>query len=196
MSAEARLREEICCFARSIFERGLTGGASGNISARLPDGASSSRPPARASAGSTRPGSRSSTPASASSTAIRRPRRFRSTAPSTPPATAPAPSSTCIRRTRSRCRSCPTPTRRRDPPLTAYAVMRLGRVRLLPYFMPGDPAMGEAVRALAGQSRRCCSPTTARWWPPPTSRPRSTRWRSSRRPRVSRSSPAACRRAG
>lgn len=29
--------------------------------------------------------------------------------------------------------------------------MRLGRVRLLPYFMPGDPAMGEAVRALAGQ---------------------------------------------
>ena len=37
------------------------------------------------------------------------------------------------------------------PPLTAYSVMRLGKVKLLPYFMPGDPAMGEAVRGLAGK---------------------------------------------
>jgi 3-dehydro-4-phosphotetronate decarboxylase len=37
------------------------------------------------------------------------------------------------------------------PPLTAYSVMRLGRVKLLPYFRPGDPAMGEAVRGLAGR---------------------------------------------
>jgi ribulose-5-phosphate 4-epimerase/fuculose-1-phosphate aldolase len=38
VSEEARLRETICTMARSIFERGLTGGASGNISARLSDG--------------------------------------------------------------------------------------------------------------------------------------------------------------
>lgn len=37
------------------------------------------------------------------------------------------------------------------PPLTAYSVMRLGRVKLLPYFRPGDPAMGDAVRGLAGK---------------------------------------------
>jgi ribulose-5-phosphate 4-epimerase/fuculose-1-phosphate aldolase len=37
------------------------------------------------------------------------------------------------------------------PPLTAYSVMRLGRVELLPYFRPGDPAMGDAVRSLAGK---------------------------------------------
>jgi 3-dehydro-4-phosphotetronate decarboxylase len=37
------------------------------------------------------------------------------------------------------------------PPLTAYSVMRLGKVKLLPYFRPGDPAMGEAVRSLAGK---------------------------------------------
>ena len=37
------------------------------------------------------------------------------------------------------------------PPLTAYGIMRLGRVRLLPVFLPGDPAMGEAVRGLAGK---------------------------------------------
>jgi ribulose-5-phosphate 4-epimerase/fuculose-1-phosphate aldolase len=37
------------------------------------------------------------------------------------------------------------------PPLTAYSIMRLGRVKLLPYFRPGDPAMGEAVKSLAGR---------------------------------------------
>ena len=38
MSDEAKLREAICRMARSLFERGVTGGASGNISARLEDG--------------------------------------------------------------------------------------------------------------------------------------------------------------
>jgi ribulose-5-phosphate 4-epimerase/fuculose-1-phosphate aldolase len=37
------------------------------------------------------------------------------------------------------------------PPLTPYAIMKLGKVRLLPFFLPGDPAMGEAVRGLAGK---------------------------------------------
>ena len=37
------------------------------------------------------------------------------------------------------------------PPLTAYAVMKLGRVKLLPFFVPGDPAMGEAIKGLAGK---------------------------------------------
>jgi ribulose-5-phosphate 4-epimerase/fuculose-1-phosphate aldolase len=29
--------------------------------------------------------------------------------------------------------------------------MKLGRVKLLPFFLPGDPAMGDAVRGLAGK---------------------------------------------
>ena len=37
------------------------------------------------------------------------------------------------------------------PPITPYAIMQLGRVKLLPFFRPGDPAMGEAVRGLAGK---------------------------------------------
>ena len=37
------------------------------------------------------------------------------------------------------------------PPLTPYGIMKLGRVKLLPFFLPGDPAMGEAVRGLAGK---------------------------------------------
>jgi len=37
------------------------------------------------------------------------------------------------------------------PPTTPYAIMKLGKVKLLPFFLPGDPAMGEAVRGLAGK---------------------------------------------
>src|ERR1700761_3031846 len=35
---ESRMREEICRFGRSLFDRGLTPGSSGNISVRLDDG--------------------------------------------------------------------------------------------------------------------------------------------------------------
>ena len=38
MSEEAKLREEICAIAKSMFDRGLTGGSTGNISARTADG--------------------------------------------------------------------------------------------------------------------------------------------------------------
>ena len=38
MSKEATLREEICLLGRSIFDRGLTHGSTGNISARIADG--------------------------------------------------------------------------------------------------------------------------------------------------------------
>ncbi|MBU0862865.1 MAG: class II aldolase/adducin family protein, partial [Alphaproteobacteria bacterium] len=36
--SEAKLRELICDLARSMYDRGLTGGSSGNISARTEDG--------------------------------------------------------------------------------------------------------------------------------------------------------------
>ena len=38
MSNETLLREDICRFGRSLFERGLTPGSSGNISVRLDGG--------------------------------------------------------------------------------------------------------------------------------------------------------------
>ena len=38
---ESQLREQICTFARSLFERGLTPGSSGNVSVRLDDGVGS-----------------------------------------------------------------------------------------------------------------------------------------------------------
>ena len=40
------------------------------------------------------------------------------------------------------------------PPLTAYYVMKIGRLPLIPYYRPGDPALGEAIRGLAAQAQR------------------------------------------
>jgi ribulose-5-phosphate 4-epimerase/fuculose-1-phosphate aldolase len=39
------------------------------------------------------------------------------------------------------------------PPLTAYYVMRVGKLPLIPYFRPGDKALAEAVRKEARQHR-------------------------------------------
>ena len=37
------------------------------------------------------------------------------------------------------------------PSYTPYSIMLLGKVKLLPFFVPGDPAMGDAIRGLAGK---------------------------------------------
>jgi ribulose-5-phosphate 4-epimerase/fuculose-1-phosphate aldolase len=38
MTPESHLREQICLLAKSMFDRGLTGGSMANISARMADG--------------------------------------------------------------------------------------------------------------------------------------------------------------
>lgn len=37
------------------------------------------------------------------------------------------------------------------PPITAYAVMQVGKLALAPYYAPGDMALADAVRKLAGR---------------------------------------------
>jgi ribulose-5-phosphate 4-epimerase/fuculose-1-phosphate aldolase len=39
------------------------------------------------------------------------------------------------------------------PPLTAYYVMRVGKLPLVPYFPPGDPALAEEVRKASREHR-------------------------------------------
>ncbi|MDB5903150.1 MAG: putative aldolase [Betaproteobacteria bacterium] len=36
------------------------------------------------------------------------------------------------------------------PPITAYAIMQVGRLALVPYYPPGDGALADAVRKVAG----------------------------------------------
>lgn len=152
MSEEATLRDQICELAKSMYDRGLTAGASGNISVRLSDGRFLLTPtgscfgrldPARLSlldADMTLLGGDPPTKeiplhsafyATRSVTgAVVHLHSSHSVALSTLPDTDPD---------------------NMLPPLTAYGVMRLGKVKMLPYFMPGDVAMGEAIRGLAGK---------------------------------------------
>jgi ribulose-5-phosphate 4-epimerase/fuculose-1-phosphate aldolase len=37
------------------------------------------------------------------------------------------------------------------PPLTACYLMRVGQMALVPYYRPGDPAVADAIRGLAGR---------------------------------------------
>lgn len=37
------------------------------------------------------------------------------------------------------------------PPLTAYYVIKIGRLLLVPYYRPGDPALGDVIRGLAAR---------------------------------------------
>lgn len=37
------------------------------------------------------------------------------------------------------------------PPITAYAIMQVGRLALVPYYPPGDESLAEAVRKVAGK---------------------------------------------
>lgn len=152
MSGNADLREQICMLAKSMFERGLTGGSTGNISARTSDGGLLVSPTGT-SFGRLDPAKLSAFDANGDF--------IDGDAP-----TKEMPLHSAFYETRSSAgavvhlHSCHSvalsmmPDVDEDnflPPLTPYAIMKLGKVKLLPFFMPGDPAMGEAVRGLAGK---------------------------------------------
>ena len=152
MTSEAKLREQICLLAKSMFDRGLTGGSTGNISARTEDGGLLVSPTGT-SFGRLDPGRLSRFDAQGTLIDGYKP-------------TKEMPLHTAFYDTRSTAgavvhlHSCHSvalslmPDADEDnflPPLTPYGIMKLGRVKLLPFFLPGDPAMGEAVRGLAGK---------------------------------------------
>lgn len=153
MSDEAALREAICRFAKSIFDRGLTGGASGNISARTADGGLLVTPTG-SSFGALDPAKLSRFDAAGELIGGDKPTKempLHSAFYETRGAKAGAV--VHLHSTHSVALSMLPGV---DPdcvlrPLTAYSIMRLGKVKLLPYFRPGDAAMGEAVRGLAGK---------------------------------------------
>lgn len=150
--SDSRLRDEICRIGRSIFERGLTGGASGNISARTEDGGLLVTPTGL-SLGDLDPGRLSRLDTDGRLV-------------SGDPPTKEMPLHSAFYGTRDLSGAIvhlhsthsvalsmlpETDPDNALPPLTPYSVMRLGAVKLLPYFAPGDPAMGKAVEALRGE---------------------------------------------
>ena len=148
--SEAKLREEICAIGASIFVRGLTAGSSGNISAKTdegwlmtPTGSSLGRlDPARLSKLDHDGRLISGDPPTKESFLHRVMYEER-------PATGAV---VHLHSTHSVAVSCLAEIDPADvlPPITAYYVMRVGALPLVPYFRPGDLDLAEAVRGFAG----------------------------------------------
>ncbi|MEL6690968.1 MAG: aldolase [Pseudomonadota bacterium] len=152
MMKESALRELLCTQAASLFNRGLTHGSTGNISARTEDGGLLVSPTG-SSFGSLDPGRLSRFDEKGNFLSGDQP-------------TKEMPLHSAFYETRSQAGAVVhlhshhsvalslMPDVDEDcflPPLTPYGIMKLGKVKLLPFFVPGDPAMGDAVRGLAGK---------------------------------------------
>ena len=147
--SETRLRDEICRYGQSIFERGLTFGSSGNISARLDDGwlmtptnvALGRLDPARLSRLDEQGRVVDGDPPTKESFLHRAMYGER----------AAAKAVVHLHSTHSVAVSCLADLDPADllPPITAYYIMRVGRLPLVPYYPPGDESLAEAVRLAA-----------------------------------------------
>ncbi|MBX4901202.1 3-oxo-tetronate 4-phosphate decarboxylase [Rhizobium bangladeshense] len=150
ISEETKVRDEIVDVGKSLFDRGLTAGSTGNISVRLSDGRMLMTP-TNASLGGLDPARLSCFSADGVHESGDKPTKEAFL---------------------HRCMYCGMDGRRavvhlhstysvavsilrhvneRDvmPPLTAYYVMRVGVLPLVPYFPPGDQALAAAVGAAA-----------------------------------------------
>ncbi|WP_134724235.1 aldolase [Paracoccus luteus] len=150
--AETRLRETLCDMAASLFSRGATHGSTGNISARTEDGGLIVSPTGT-SFGRLDPARLARFDAAG--------RQVDGDPPTKEMALhaafyATRQSAGAVVHLHS-CHAVALSTLPGIdpddvlPPITPYAIMQLGRVRLLPYFRPGDAAMGDAVRGLGGK---------------------------------------------
>lgn len=149
--SESRDRERLCQLGRSMFERGLTHGSTGNLSLRT--------------------GERVLMTPTGSSLGALDPARLALMETSGIPVCGDAPSKEAalhfamyrerpsdravvhLHATYSVAVSVLEDTHSDDalPPLTAYFVLRVGRLHMLPYFAPGDAALADAVGHAAGR---------------------------------------------
>lgn len=151
MSQEAKLREEICRLGASIFARGLTAGSSGNISARVANGWLMT--PTNVSLGRLDPARLSKLDDNGALVGGNAPTKESFLHRVMYEERAKTGAVIHLHSTHSVAVSCLADLDPADvmPPITAYYVMRVGRLPLVPYYRPGDKALAEAVRGFAGK---------------------------------------------
>jgi ribulose-5-phosphate 4-epimerase/fuculose-1-phosphate aldolase len=150
--SDVKIREKICLFGRSLFERGLTPGSSGNISVRLEDGTYLTTP-TNASLGFLDPARLSHIGSGGQLLSGDKP-------------TKEVPLHTALYETRREAQAVVHLHSTHSvavsmlpevdpasvlPAMTAYYVMKLGATALIPYYRPGDEAVAGAIRGLAGR---------------------------------------------
>jgi ribulose-5-phosphate 4-epimerase/fuculose-1-phosphate aldolase len=149
IAREHALRDRLVDVGRSLFDRGLSAGSSGNLSVRLDDGWLIT--PTNACLGRLDPARLSKIDAAGALVSGDPPSKeafFHRAMYAARPA---AGAIVHLHATHAAAVSCLAGLDPADclPPLTAYYVMKIGRLPLVPYFRPGDPALGDAVGRLA-----------------------------------------------
>ena len=152
MSGEAKLRDALSASGASLFERGLTFGSTGNLSVQLDDGGWLMSPTG-SSLGSLDPARISRLDASGQLTAGDKPTKEAFLHTTMYAQRPDAKAVVHLHSTHSVAVSCLDGIDPDDvmPPITAYYVMRVGKLPLVPYYPPGDKALAEAVGKLAGK---------------------------------------------
>ncbi|MDH3715206.1 MAG: aldolase [Gammaproteobacteria bacterium] len=146
---ETKLRDEIVRFAQSIFARGLTFGSSGNISVRTEDGWLMT--PTGSSLGTLDPAQLSRLDVEGKLLSGDAPTKesFLHLAVYDKRPTSQA--IVHLHSTYSVAASCLDGVDPENvlPPITAYYVMRVGKLPLIPYYPPGDKTLADAIGARA-----------------------------------------------
>ena len=152
MSDESRLRERICACGASLFRRGLTFGSTGNLSVALPDGGWLMTP-TNASLGDLDPAALSKLDAAGRHVGGGKPTKEAFLHRVMYAQRTGARAVVHLHSTHSVAVSCLDGLDCQNclPPITAYYVMRVGRLPLVPYHPPGDARLAQAVERLAGE---------------------------------------------
>lgn len=148
--SEAKIREELVMFSKSLFDRGYSVGSAGNISVAVEDGILIT--PTNSCLGFLDPARIAKLDANGLHVSGDKPskevflhRAFYQTRPNTGAVVH-------LHSTYATAVSCRSDIDPNDciVPITPYVVMRVGQVRVLPYVKPGDPAMGTMIEELKG----------------------------------------------
>jgi ribulose-5-phosphate 4-epimerase/fuculose-1-phosphate aldolase len=147
--SETTERDSICRLAKSLFERGLTIGSSGNISLRLDDGWLMT--PTGSSMGSLDPNEISKLDLDGNLISGKSPTKESFLHIAMYDERPDSGAVVHLHSTHSVAVSCLADIDKKNvlPPITAYYVMKIGKLPLVPYFPPGDINLARAVKEMA-----------------------------------------------
>jgi ribulose-5-phosphate 4-epimerase/fuculose-1-phosphate aldolase len=142
-------RDSICRLAKSLFDRGLTIGSSGNISVRLDDGWLMT--PTGSSMGNLDPNEISKVDLDGNLISGKSPTKESFLHIAMYDERPDSGAVVHLHSTHSVAVSCLADIDKKNvlPPITAYYVMKIGKLPLVPYFPPGDINLARAVKEMA-----------------------------------------------
>jgi ribulose-5-phosphate 4-epimerase/fuculose-1-phosphate aldolase len=148
---ENQLREQMAELGQSLYERGLAHGSAGNISVKLPDGYLLT--PTNSCLGRLDPGKISRLDGNGKLLSGDAPSKESFLHLNMYQERASSAAVVHLHSLHAVAVSCLDGLDPEDvfPPITAYAIMQVGKLALVPYYAPGDMALAEAVRKVAGK---------------------------------------------